>query len=547
MRHDGLLAEFARNVADELDLHDVLSCVLRCAAELTGAAHLLLGVQAMPGAGATAEFSDLLQHDPFGARLMDRLDGERLLAGLSTQDLPAKARYQGRPVLGLAVCAGATRLGLLALLLPDSGTGQVAPAAVMDALQVLTAHAGLAIRNAARIARERRRTARFQLVAKVAQIINRSGSPLMTTLQMAADAIHDVLEYPNVDIPLVDPDDPGVLVILTRGGGYKQIGQEDRIRIDQGIMGAAARTRKTILANDVQSDPRYVRPPVPNPSRAELAVPLLSGDELLGVLNVEGDGPFDELDQLTIEAIARHLALAIENAALVSEQQNNAIMEERQRLAYELHDSVTQALSGISLLAQALPSAWDKGRSEGLRASARVAELAQLAVAEMRTLLHELSAAQRQNQTQRSSRRMTVPVGLDQLKDGGLGAALPKLLGVLVPPQIKVSCDFSAYVAQHLEYEQALYRVFQEAASNLVRHSGASALTLVAQVDTRLVQVSMRDNGRGVGSETPDGYGFRSMRQRLQRLGGALRLRSLQPCGFEVLATLKRRDRILSP
>jgi len=110
-----------------------------------------------------------------------------------------------------------------------------------------------------------------------------------------------------------------------------------------------------------------------------------------------------------------------------------------------------------------------------------------------------------------------------------------------------VRCDFSTYTRQVIEYEQALYRVFQEAASNLVRHSGASALTLVARVDTQRVEVSMRDDGRGCGSDEPQGLGFRSMRQRVSMLGGALKLRSLTPRGFEVVATLKRRDRKSTP
>ncbi len=539
-KSDAVLADLAASLADELGLHETLSCVVRCAAELLDARQVTVGVcrgDNKPG------WTDVLQVES-GNPEHAAIGAELLLDELSRLALPHRCELFGRGVLALPIVAAELQLGVLAIV-PAVDIVEPLDPEIHRALQVICLHAGLAIRNAMRMARERRRLARLQLVANVGQLINRGGNPLMTTLQLAADAIHEVLEYPNVDIPLVDADDPTVLVIAVRGGGYKRIHREDRIRLDQGIMGAAARTRTTILANDVQRDPRYIAPPVPHPSRAEVAVPLLAGDQLLGVLNVEGDGPFDELDQLTLEAIGRHLALAIENARLVSEQQTNAILEERQRLAFELHDSVTQALSGISLLAQALPSAWQKGQADGLRASARVAELAQLAVAEMRTLLHELSAAERQNHNTRS-RRAIAPVGLDRLKDGGLGAALPKLLGVLVPPHIRVECDFASYIPQSLEHEQALYRVFQEAASNLVRHSGASQMSLVAKVEPLLVRVSMRDNGRGMGSDKPDGYGFRSMRQRLEKLGGALGLRVLQPHGFEVLATLKRHDRAVT-
>ena len=543
VRRDAVLARFAGIVSTDMGSRELLGCVLECGVELAVASYAVIGIHALAGSSSSPGWSSVLVH---GATEGSALGASpvALLDALTARQLPQCGRYQSLPLLGVAVSAGPAQLGVLLLVMPPASS----PTDVLGDIKIVAGHAGLAVRNAARIDSERRRTARLEVVAKVAQIINRSGSPIAAVLQLAADAIHEVLEYPNVDIPLSDPEDPEVLVISTRGGSYKwQINQVDRIRIDRGIMGAAARSRRTILCNDVQRDPRYVRPPVPEPSRAELAVPLVAGDQLLGVLNVEGDGPFDELDQLTIEAIAQHLSLAIENAALVSEQQCIAIVEERQRLAFELHDSVTQAVSGVSLLAQALPSAWKKGKREGLLASQRVAELAQLAVGEMRGLLQQLSPSRRSGQIQRTSRRSMIPVGLDQLKDGGLGAALPRLLEVLVPPHIRVRCDFSTYTRQVIEYEQALYRVFQEAASNLVRHSGASALTLVARVDTQRVEVSMRDDGRGCGSDEPQGLGFRSMRQRVSMLGGALKLRSLTPRGFEVVATLKRRDRKSTP
>jgi len=539
-RQDSLLAKFARSISSDLALHELLRSALDCVAQMAQARMATIGIHGAQINAQSAGWSSVVEHRFSDSRSVAGA-AELLLDAVAVGDLPRFDSYQSQPVLALSVRAGESQRGVLVLVLSSPSS---VPTDLLDCLQAVADHMGMAIRNAARITRERRRTARFELVSKVARIINRSGSPLMSTLQLAADAIHEVLEYPNVDIPLLDPDNPDVLVIGTRGGDYKQqIAQVDRVPIERGIMGAVARNRRTILANDVQRDHRYVRPPVPNPSKAELAVPLLSGDALLGVLNVEGDGPFDELDQLTIEAIAQHLALAIDNAALVSEQQTNAIQEERQRLAFELHDSVTQALSGISMLAQGLPAAWDKGREDGLRAAQRVAELARVAVGEMRTLLHELSAAERQNLIQRTTGRGYAPVGLELLTDGGLGAALPKFLGVLVPPHIHVNCDFSAYVTQAIEHEQALYRVFQEAASNLVRHSGANSLQLTALVDARFAQVCIRDNGRGCSSAEPDGFGFRSMRQRMEKLGGALRLRSVEPQGFEVLATLKRLDR----
>ena len=103
--------------------------------------------------------------------------------------------------------------------------------------------------------------------------------------------------------------------------------------------------------NDVTADPRYVTPPGVPGARAELAVPMIYGDEVLGVINVEGDQPFDELDRMSLGIVAEHLAVAIHNARLNEQSQRLAVLEERQRLARELHDNVTQILSSISLMA----------------------------------------------------------------------------------------------------------------------------------------------------------------------------------------------------
>src|SRR4029453_7144253 len=113
-----------------------------------------------------------------------------------------------------------------------------------------------AIENAQRQDVERRRSLRFELIARIAADIHREPDR-DALLQRAADAIHSVLKFPNVDIPLLDPSDPNTLVVRVRGGSYKRkIQKVDSLPISGGIMGAAAREGRTQLANDVRNDPR---------------------------------------------------------------------------------------------------------------------------------------------------------------------------------------------------------------------------------------------------------------------------------------------------
>lgn len=400
-----------------------------------------------------------------------------------------------------------------------------------------------AIAGARRFGQALRRASRFELIARIGQIIN-AGLELDSLLQKTADAIHEMLGFPNVDIPLLDPEDPSTLVVAVRGGHYKRmIKAVDRIPISTGIMGAAVRERRSVRVDDVSRDPRYVQPPVDTQIRAELAVPIVVGTEVLGVVNVEGDSAFDELDQRTVESVADHLGIAIQNARLIERDRAAAVWQERQRLGRELHDSVTQILSSISLLAQALPSAWRASPADGERGAERLAELAQTAFAEMRVLLRELHPPQRPAQA--ISGRGRSFLGLERLRDRGLPDALQRLLEVMLPEGLRRDFRFAGYTPQVLALEEALYRVCQEAVSNVIRHACAHSVVVEARVDATQVWLEVVDDGCGLPDNVNPGIGLKSMRQRVVGLGGQLHLRPGEPRGLVVQATVPRRDREL--
>ena len=229
------------------------------------------------------------------------------------------------------------------------------------------------------------------LLMRVGRIIA-SDLKLFDMLQKTADAIHELLGYPNVDLPLLDERDPETLVVRIRGGSYKErIRHEDRIAIARGVMGAAVRERKTQVVNDVAADPRYVQPPSGIAVKAELAVPILHAGRPLGVVNVEGDRPFTAVDVQLLELVADALAVALENTRLFAQERRLAILEERQRLARDLHDSVTQLLFSSTLLAESLPGLLRKGIDEAAPKLERLIELNRRALGEMRGLLRELA------------------------------------------------------------------------------------------------------------------------------------------------------------
>lgn len=353
--------------------------------------------------------------------------------------------------------------------------------------------------------------------------------------------MHDMLGFPNVDIPLVDPEDPEFLVIRIRGGDYKhRIRQVDRIPVRRGIMGAAVTSATTQCVNDVASDPRYITPPGVTPPRAELAVPIVLRGIVIGVINVESDQKFDDLDVSSLEIIASALAVGLENSRLFREAQQAAITAERGRLARDLHDNVTQILSSISLMAQSLPLAWKRDASEGERRALRLHELAQTGFAELRALLKELSP----NDTRPSiSKSGLAFLGLERLKDLGLPGAIEPLLRRMAADSHELRFDFAEYALQALEHEEALFRVCQEAVSNVLKHAEARAIAISVRLTDRIVTLRIADDGKGMQQSRKDGLGLDSMRTRMTALGGVYRAIANQPRGTIIEVALPRRDR----
>jgi len=477
--------------------------------------------------------------------------------GLGGQILATGGAYHGRygdlpnptvqsllehEMIGLPILGNGRLLGYFAVSLAPPRKFRKAQIELLDLIARIVA---IAIGHARRTDEELRGSRRFELIARIAADIHHHQQDLDTLLQRVADSIHDVLRFPNVDIPLIDPSDPGTLVLRVRGGDYKRhIQHDDRLSIQHGVMGAAVRERLTQLVNDVRSDPRYVCPPGVKPARAELAIPLRLADRVLGVLNIESDRAFSDLDRRSLEVIADYLAVAIDNAHLFAQAGNAAVLDERQRLARELHDNVTQILASMNLLSQTLVSTWKRNPAEGEQRVARLHQLAQTAFAEMRMLLRQLAPAEPGN-INTISRKSRVLVGLENLRTHALPGALTKLLATMVPENVAVASSFAAYVPQKLEHEEALYRVCQEALSNSLRHAVPKRLRVEAAVTAEHAVLRVADDGRGLDTDFRPGIGLGSMRTRVESLHGSFRIGSNNPRGTLIEARLPRADREL--
>jgi signal transduction histidine kinase len=530
-----LLSEIVEEISGELALEPLLANIVERACNLIGADDGVIGLY-MPGrdvirtaASYKIPAEEVREELPRGQGLTGRVLELGQPVRCYYSELPAASRRApaGMHVIGMPIRAQDKLIGVFGI---GAHYPRTLDAHAQELLEIFARHAAVAIENARRYSEEQRRASRFALLARVAAI-GASGPDLDRLLQHAADAIHDTLEYPNVDIPLLDPNDPQTLVIRIRGGEYKRlIRHEDRLPVSSGIMGAAVRERRVQLVNDVASDPRYVCPPGVRAPLAELAIPILYGDEVLGVLNVEGDRAFDELDCASLEIVAENLGLAIVNARLFERATEAAVLEERQRLARDLHDSVTQILSSMSLITQSLAEAWRRDAAEGERRVERLGELSRLAFSEMRGLLHELSPRSPERRAGDPARRSTFP------------HRLRRMTSAMVPVHVELHLNVGDFQPQVQAHEDAMLRICQEAVSNAIRHAAPSCIRIETLFSSSGIRLSITDNGCGIQAATGQGMGMGNMRRRLSELGGHLRILPAHP-GTQILAYLPRFDR----
>ncbi len=228
-------------------------------------------------------------------------------------------------------------------------------------------------------------------------------------------------------------------------------------------MAWVARNGKPLLAPVVTQDARYLPLPDGLETRSELAVPLKTKTATIGVLDVQSDRlhAFDSSDLAVLRSLADQAAVAIENARLYEQARQLAVVEERQRLARELHDAVTQTLFSASLISEALPELWETDQREGKRLLGELRQLSRGALAEMRTLLLELR-----------------PAALIEADLGELLRQLGEAVAGRTGATINIALEGRGQLPQ--EVHVALYRIAQEALNNVVKHAKAR------KVDVRL-------------------------------------------------------------
>ncbi len=260
--------------------------------------------------------------------------------------------------------------------------------------------------------------------------------------------------------------------------------------------------------------------------RSWLGVPLVSKERAIGLLAVthEKPGHYTEGDAELVRNIANQAAIAIENARLYERAQAAAALEERQHLARELHDSVSQALYGITLGSDAARTLLERDPARVIEPLEYVRSLAEAGLAEMRALIFELRP--------------------ESLENEGLVAALEKQAAALrARHEIEVRTALCEEPDGPLWVKDALYRIAQEALHNTVKHARAEDVGLLLKQESERIVLEVRDDGIGFDPSRsfPGHLGLESMRERAERLGGTLEVRSRPGKGTRVMVRIPTR------
>jgi len=240
-------------------------------------------------------------------------------------------------------------------------------------------------------------------------------------------------------------------------------------------------------------------------------VPITIGGKRFGLFSIGWTQRhyITETEIRLASALGQRAAVAIENARLFERSQLAASLEERQRLARELHDSVSQALYGISLGTRTARTLIERDPAAAVEPLDYVATLAEAGLAELRALIFELRP--------------------ESLALEGLVAALEKQLAAVRSRHgIEITAELGIEPDLRLDLKEVLYRVGQEALHNTVKHARATHVTIRLHREGSRMQLTISDDGLGFdpGGEFPGHLGLRSMKERTARVGGSLTIQS---------------------
>jgi signal transduction histidine kinase len=449
-------------------------------------------------------------------------------APASAQEARAVAAENGwASILAVPLMVQGTPIGTLTCYL---ALEESPPQETMNLVATIADQAAIAVRNSTLYAETQRQLAETTALHEIARVLS-SSLDRSVVLQTIVEQAARVTGARVCGLLELTEDREGML--FRASYGHSEIPMPHEPLVQRGPAFHAMKTGQPVVIRSREEvaraswwRPEWVDRLKMLPYKGFIAMPFGYQGELNATLMLVYDRPIDptEGDLQLIATFAEHAGVAMHNADLYEQAQQAAALEERNRLARDLHDSVTQSLFSMSLLAQVLPALWETQPEEARKSLDELRRLTRESLAEMRALLFQLR-----------------PVALEE---DGLLEALAKHVESLQRrdgPRLTLATD---RVGQRLplKTEEALFRVATEAIGNALKHARAQAIDISLRTHDGKVTLTVRDDGRGFDParqrSEPGHLGLAGMRERVARGNGIVTIESAPGAGTTVTATL---------
>jgi signal transduction histidine kinase len=528
-------------VSSELSLGGVLQRILETAAELTSARYAALGVIDPSGrsldrfltTGIDRETYERIGELPHGRGILGVLihDAQTLrLHDLTTDPRavgfpphhPPMRTFLGVPILLRGVAYGN-------LYLTEKENGDDFSAEDEEVVTLLAAQAAVAVENARLYESATRWLAQLESLTEVGNALA-GETELGPLLELIATRLRELIEADAVLIMLPTPT--GGLRVEAAAGPQAEELRGTYLALGGSKSGRVLERRRSERVDSPLDDTEIDRDVAHRLGmRSGLFVPMTVSDRPIGVIAAHNkraaDPRFTEEDLRVAETFAARAAVAVDLADRVARDALRRVVEaqelERRRLARELHDETGGALTTILLGLKRVEDAATK-------------EAAAKATTELREEIV---------QTLQAVRRLAVELRPKALDDFGLVPALERLAEAF-GGESGLKVDVEANVGDTrlpAEVETALYRIAQEALTNVAKHAGAEHVSVVVTRRDGSVNVVVEDDGRGFGARGSDGdgLGLVGMKERVGLLGGRLAIESTEGSGTTIVAEVPLR------
>jgi signal transduction histidine kinase len=528
------LVEAGIALTSELSLDALLQRLVETAAELTGARYAALGVIDAPGrelerfltTGLDPETYAAIGELPRGRGILGVLIREAQTLRLS--DIAEDPRSAGFPpnhppmqtFLGVPVHLRGVAYGNL--YLTEKQGGDTFTEEDEELTVLLAAQAAVAIENARLYESATAWSRQLESLNEIATAMA-SEIELPRLLSLIARRLREIVEARVVTIAL--PISDTELRIEAAEGDTADTVVGTTLALSGSKHGRVLERRRSERVDSLLEDPEVAHTVARQvAARSGLFVPLVVGDRAIGVVAAHDkrayDGRFTDADLRMAELFAARAAVAVDLSQRVARDAFRRAVQaqelERQRLARELHDQTGQDLTSVLLELKAVEEAGD--------ATERAEALA--------------SVRERVVETLHDVRRLAVELRPKALDDFGLVPALERLVdtfrertGLRVELEARLNGRLSS------DIETALYRIVQEALTNVVKHAQARAVSVVLARTGGAVTAVIEDDGEGFSPEAGSaGLGLIGMRERLALLGGSLKLESSPGRGNALVA-----------